>query len=590
MEMKCNLKNIYSSIDSENFKADFSKLNTHIDNVNLWSDKNFNINDNFTKKIEKFLKFYNEYRNLYLKLYCYIYLLISLNGQNIEAMNMLDKLEEKNDEFMKSVVIFTKWLKDIKNLDEIIDSSKYLLEHKFYLKEIFSKSKYILSEKEEQLIKKMQSTGSRAWQRFYIEVVSSTNIKVKVNGELKKFSFGELKNIAYDNDDNLRELAHKAEKKVCKNISQGISSCINGLSGEAINIYGMKGYESVVEKVLIDSRMDEKALDTMIDVIEDNLNIFHKYYKIKAKVLGKENKLPFYDIYAPIGKGDRKISYEDCKNLIISSFKTFSNDLCNFAKRVFDEKWVDAEPTATKGNFALSVDIFPIKESRIMTNFSGNYIDVIILAHEIGHAYHSYCIKDEELLNTDYPIPIAETASIFCETIINNYLVNNVKREDKIMILERSISDAVYYIAEMYGRFLFECELFKKRKVGILSVPELNEIMKNSMEKVYGDVVDKNSINSYSWINNIGFYMAGNEFLNFPYIFGILFSKGLYAEYSKNKEVFVTKYNKFLKITSTNNIYDIARFMNIDINSREFWESSFKVIENDIEEFCQYVI
>ncbi len=588
MDMKCDLKSIYSSIDSEDFKADLSKFNTHISNVIIWCERN--PVDNIIGKLEKYLKFYNEYKNLYLKLSCYTYFLVSLDGQNVEAMDMLDEIEEKNDEFMRSFVIFTNWLKGTENLDEIIDSSKYLLKHKFYLKEVFSKSKYILSEKEEQLIKKMQITGSRGWQRLYMEVVSSTNIKVKVNGELKRFSFGELKNVAYDNDANLRKLAFKAEKKACKNISQCISSCINELSGEAINIYDMKGYESVINKVLLDSRMDKETLNTMIEVIEDNLSIFHKYFKIKAKVLGKENKLPFYDIYAPIGKGYEKISYGDCINLIISGFKNFSDDLSNFAKKVFDERWVDAESTTTKGNYALSVDIFPINENRIMTNFSGNYMDILILSHEIGHAYHSYCLKDQELLNTDYPIPIAETASIFCETIMNNELISNAKKDDKIMMLERSISSAAYFIVEMYGRFLFEYELFKKRNEGILSVSELNEIMKNSIKKVYGNTVDRNSINSYSWINNIGYYMAGNEFLNFPYIFGILFSKGLYSEYLKNKKVFVNNYNEFLKITSVNNIYDVAKFMNIDINSRDFWESAFKVIKDDIDEFCQYVL
>lgn len=224
-----------------------------------------------------------------------------------------------------------------------------------------------------------------------------------------------------------------------------------------------------------------------------------------------------------------------------------------------------------------------------MTNFSGNYIDTSILAHEIGHAYHSYCLKDEELLNTDYPIPMAETASIFCETIINNELINNVGAEDKVTILERHISDIAYYIVEMYGRFLFECELFERRKTGILSVEELNEIMANSMEKVYGKTINRNTINEYSWVNNAGFYMAGSEFLNFPYIFGVLFSKGLYAEYLKNKKGFVQNYKKFLKLTSTNNIYDVAKFMNIDIKSREFWEGAFKIIETYIEEFIRQV-
>jgi pepF/M3 family oligoendopeptidase len=587
--MNWDLERIYSSIDSQKFNSDFDKLSKHIASVSKWCDENFNNNDKSANKIEAFLKLNNEYRNLYLKLYCYTYLLISVDNEDDEAMNMINELDVKNDEFMNICVTFTKWLKDINNLEEIIESSKYLSEHKFYLNEIFLKSKYMLSNNEEQLINKMQRTGSRAWQRLYTETLSDINIKIKIDGKLKNMSFGELKNMGYQKDSNLRKLASKAEKKACKNISKTISSCINELSGEAITICDMKGYDSVLHKVLVDARMDYETLNTMIKVIEENLCIFHKYYKTKAKILGNGTQINFCDVYAPISTANEKISYKDSQNLIISSFKNFSDNLGDFAKKAFDEKWIDAEPSSKKSNYAISVDIFPIKESRIMTNFSGNYIDTSILAHEIGHAYHSYCLKDEELLNTDYPIPIAETASIFCETIINNELINNVEAEDKITILERHISDVAYYIVEMYGRFLFECELFKKRKSGILSVEELNQIMGKSMEKVYGNTINKNTINEYAWVNNAGFYMAGSEFLNFPYTFGVLFSKGLYAEYLKNKKDFVRDYNKFLKLTSTNNIYDVAKFMNIDIHSREFWEGAVKIIEIYIEEFIKEV-
>jgi pepF/M3 family oligoendopeptidase len=589
MNMNWDLERIYSSIDSQKFNSDFDKLSKHIASVSKWCDENFNNNDKSANKIEAFLKLNNEYRNLYLKLYCYTYLLISVDNEDDEAMNMINELDVKNDEFMNICVTFTKWLKDINNLEEIIESSKYLSEHKFYLNEIFLKSKYMLSKNEEQLINKMQRTGSRAWQRLYTETLSDINIKIKIDGKLKNMSFGELKNMGYQKDSNLRKLASKAEKKACKNISKTISSCINELSGEAITICDMKGYDSVLHKVLVDARMDYETLNTMIKVIEENLCIFHKYYKTKAKILGTGNKINFCDVYAPISTANGKISYKDSQNLIISSFKNFSDNLGDFAKKAFDEKWIDAEPSSKKSNYAISVDIFPIKESRIMTNFSGNYIDTSILAHEIGHAYHSYCLKAEELLNTDYPIPIAETASIFCETIINNELINNVEAEDKITILERHISDVAYYIVEMYGRFLFECELFKKRKSRILSVEELNQIMGKSMEKVYGNTINKNTINEYAWVNNAGFYMAGSEFLNFPYTFGVLFSKGLYAEYLKNKKDFVRDYKKFLKLTSTNNIYDVAKFMNIDIHSREFWEGAVKIIEIYIEEFIKEV-
>ncbi|MEG0309097.1 MAG: M3 family oligoendopeptidase [Clostridium sp.] len=589
MDMNWDLNGIYPSFNSESFKNDIDSYNNSVITITSWANENFSNTKNASVKLEKFLRLNNEYINLYLRLYCYTYLLISIDGDNTEAMDMLDELDKKNDELVKSFSIFTKWLSSIDNLDEVICSSAYILEHKFYLYEIYANSKYVLSEREETLITKIKSRGSRAWNRLYRETVSATSINIKVNGEVKNLSFNELKNMAYEKDSTLRKVAAKAEKSAGKKISQIVCPCINEISGEAITICDMKGYQSVIHKVLIDSRMNDEILHVMMDVLKENLPIFHKYYTVKGNLLGHKSKVPFYDVYATIGNGNGKISYLDSKNLIISSFKTFSDELSDFAKRTFDERWIDAEPSATKGSYGLSVDIFPIKESRIMTNFSGNYVDVTVLAHEIGHAYHSYCLRDEQLLNTNYPTPIAETASIFCETIINKVLINTVQPENKIMILEKSISDVAYYIVEMYGRYLFECELFEKRKEGILSVEELNEIMKKSMKQAYGDVIDEKTINPYSWVNNISFYMAGNEFLNFPYTFGVLFSKGLYADYLKNGKDFVEGYDKFLKSTSKNNIADIAKFMNIDLYSHDFWEGAFKIIDQDIENFISEV-
>lgn len=593
--MTWDLDEIYTSIDSESCKTDINKLNDYITNINRWVDENLinvieiTLMNVVSLKLNRFLELNNEYQSIYLRLYNYADLLVSVDGNNAKAMKMLDEIENANAELTKSFVVFTKWLCSIANLEEVINSSPYLLEHQFYLSEITSKSKYMLNESEEQLIIKMQSTGSRAWQKLYMKILASTNTSIKIDGEIKRISLGELKNIAYEKDSTLRKLASKAEKRVCKNVSQTISSCINGISGEAITLCDIKGYESITHKVLTENRMDHETLDAMLIAIRKSLPIIHKYYEAKGKLLGHQSSCPAYDIYAPIGNDNGKISYSDSKKIIIESFHVFSQELGDFAKRVFDERWIDAEPRDGKGNYGLTVDIFPIKESRIMTNYSGNYIDITVLAHEIGHAYHSYCLRDEELLNTYYPTPIAETASIFCETILNNELIKRVLQEDKITILERSISDSVYYIAEMYGRFLFEVELYKKRKTGILSVNELNGMMKKSMKQVYGDAIDENTINSYSWVNNIGFYMAGNEFLNFPYTFGVLFSKGLYAEYLNKGSSFVTEYEKLLKISSKNNIVTLANYMNINVHSSDFWTSALKIIEADINEFIKEV-
>ncbi len=585
MDLTWNLDKIYTSFDSEKFKDDIKQFEKYIVDINKLDIDNCKNDKESSYKIQEFLSINNEYKRLYIMLYSYTYLIANADFENVEAINILDDIENKNSDITEAYVKFSRWLRNIKNLDKIIEESSYLLEHKFYLKELLLKSKYLLSEKEELIISKMQSSGSKAWEKLYMELIGTTTTDITINGIVENLTISEIRNIAYEKNAMLRKTAYYSEVNLCKKISQVCCTCLNEINGEALTIYEMRGYKSPLEKVLIESRMDFKTLNVMVSAIRESLPMFHKYFCKKAEMLGHKAKIPFYDIYAPINESSKKLSYMDAENLIVSGFKTFSEKMSCFAKKAFENKWIDAESRKNKSNFGLSVDIFPIKESRIITNFSGNYIDVTVLAHELGHAYHSSNLFGESMLNTDYPTPIAETASIFCETIINNELLKKLTSNEALVILERSISDAAYYIVDFYGRYLFENELFKRRKSGSLSCEELNELMAKCMAKAYGNSIESETIHPYMWMNKVGYFMSGNEFLNFPYSFGVIFSKGLYAEYIKRGQGFVEEYDEFLSKTSKNNIVDIAKTMNIDVHSTEFWKNSLKIIERDIEKF-----
>ena len=590
MDLTWNLDTLYTSFNSEKFKGDIELLNKHISNLSEWATKSLKDTNSAASKIEEFLKLYNEYKSLYSCLSCYAELISCSDSSNIDALDVLDDIEYKDSSVKDTFVRFNKWLNSLNNVDGLIDSLPSLIEHRFYLKELLLQSRYLLSDKEEVLIAKMQSTGSKAWQRLYIELTSTLLIDLDIEGISQKVSLSELRNMAYEKSDSLRKAAYYAESDACKSIAKVSAACLNGISGESLTIYDMRGYKSPLEKVLMVSRMDYKTLNAMFSAIKESLPIFHKYFHKKAQVLGHKANLPFYDIFAPVGDANTKISYLDARDLIVSNFKTFSEDLADFSKKVFVESWIDAEPRNGKGNYGLCVDIFPIKESRIMANFTENFSDIGVLAHEIGHAYHSYCLRNEKMLNTDYPRPIAETASIFCETIVNSALFNLVSPNEGLSILEKSISDAGYYIVDFYARYLFEVELFERRKLGQLSVEELNELMLNCLKEAYDDSIDIETIHPYMWMNKIGYYMAGNEFLNFPYSFGVLFSKGIYAEYLKKGEAFVSQYTNFLSSTSKNNIVDIAKIFDIDVHSIDFWRNALILIQKDIETFISGVL
>jgi oligoendopeptidase F len=211
------------------------------------------------------------------------------------------------------------------------------------------------------------------------------------------------------------------------------------------------------------------------------------------------------------------------------------------------------------------------------------------LAHELGHGYHGHCLKDTSLLNSRYPMPLAETASIFAETIIINGALKNATEEEAFSILETSISDAGQVIVDIYSRFLFESEVFKRRNDSSLSVNELKEIMKNAQKEAYGNGLDHTILHDSMWINKPHYYSADRHFYNFPYAFGLLFAKGLYSEYLNRGEAFVNEYDNLLEATGKNNIVDVGKVMNIDVTCVDFWRSSLDLIKKDIEKFVKLV-
>ncbi|WP_069649824.1 M3 family oligoendopeptidase [Caloranaerobacter ferrireducens] len=587
MDLRWSLDELYTSFESENFINDMEKLNSIIKEINNWAELNLNTKDNAIQKIEEYINIQIELNTLFEKLMSFAELTSSVDAKNEKALMVIDKLQTKITELTKPSVKFQRWLSSIDNLDEIISSSKTLKEHEFYLKEIYNKAKYLLSDEEEILIAKMSNTGSNAWTKLQNILTSTLLVDINVDGEEKQLPLPIVRNMAYDKDPKIRKTAYEAELKAYKKIEESSAACLNGIKGEVLTICEMRGYSSPLDMTLIDSRMDKETLEAMLSAMKESLPAFRKYYKRKAELLGYNNGLPFYELFAPMGEIDMNFTYDEAKDYIVKNFKSFSEKLAVFADTAFKNRWIDAEPREGKRGGAFCSNLHPIKQSRILSNFTGSFSDVITLAHELGHGYHGDCLKDESILNSDYPMPLAETASIFCETIVKNAALKEATKEEAFWILEQSISDAGQVIVDIYSRFLFESNLFEKRKDHALSVRELKELMLNAQKEAYGDGLDRSFLHPYMWVCKPHYYEAAYNFYNFPYAFGLLFATGLYAEYLKKGEAFVEEYDNLLAATGKNNAVDVAKLMGIDIRSVDFWRSSLKLIEKDIEKFIK---
>ncbi|MBN2697065.1 MAG: M3 family oligoendopeptidase, partial [Bacilli bacterium] len=479
---------------------------------------------------------------------------------------------------------FSKWLKDFPDLDKTIENDPLLKEHEFHLNEIRAQAKHMLDDQTESLISKLKQNGSTAWSRLQ-GLLTST---VAVDYQGKEITLSEVRNLAYEEDAKTRKSAYEAELAAYEKIDKSIAFCINGIKGEVNTLSEARGFASPLDEALFKSRIKKTTLDVMLETMEEYLPYFRKYLKRKAQLLGHENGLPFFDLFAPIGSSGKTFTIPEANEYILKNFSTFNKRLPEMAGRAFTESWIDYLPKKGKVGGAFCANIPSIKESRVLTNFTGAFGDVITISHELGHAYHGEAIFSESILNADYTMPVAETASTFCETIVNKAALKDAKDdEEKIYLLESSLQDYTQVIVDIMSRFLFEKSVFDGRRKTVFDENELKEMMLDAQRKTYGDGLDEKYLHPYMWACKSHYYSGELSYYNFPYAFGLLFAKGLYAQYLENKTEFVEMYDKLLAATGKNMVEDAAMLAGIDVTKKSFWQGSLELLKEDIELFLK---
>jgi len=584
--IKYDLTKLYPSFDSPEFQNDLQKLANDLQTYKEYVENNCRDYEDFERKLQDLIKFDEELSLLIEKIYPFISLTRSADTTNEDANKYLAKVQMLLAEATPCFAKVTKFIGKYEYLDELMERKEYQ-EYRFYLFDLQSKAKHQLSDEQEEIISKMRQTGSLAWSQLQSLLTSKLEVQVKIKDEVKTYTITEVSNLLHSPDQETRKAAYLGMQEAYQKIDDSIAMCLSSIKGEVNFVARLRGYQDALEESLDKSRTSNKTLDAMLQAMYEYLPHFHKYLRRKAHLLGHENGLPIYDLTAPIGKITKTYTYEEAKEFILKNFATFSDKLVNVAKRAFENNWIDVYPRKGKVGGAFCHNIRSIKESRILTNFNGNLSDVITIAHELGHAYHGECIFENNVLSSHYPMPLAETASTFCETIVMNAIINEATDEEKLALIESQLQDFTIIICDILSRFIFEKAVFERRLDHPLNSKELQDIMREAVKESFGDGLDHNYINPYAWLNKPHYYSSGLSFYNWPYAFGLLFAKGLYAQYLNDKEGFLKHYDEILKATGKMLVEDVAKQAGIDVTDVNFWRSSLELIKENIELFLE---
>ena len=478
---------------------------------------------------------------------------------------------------------FSRYLASLENLDAIIDADDELKARAFALREAAENAKHQLPEALEKPVLKMQLSGGEAFSHLRDKL--DATLLVDYDG--KQIPLSAVRALAYDGDADTRRRAYEAELASYKKIELPMSFCLNNIKAEGETMAALKGYKGVLDMALAHSRMDEKTLEAMWTAIREALPEVREYFKAKGRLLGHENGLPFYDLFAPVGQSTRTYTVEEARALLLDLFGKFCPEMGEMMRTAFDEGWIDMFPREGKSGGAFCSGYYAKNISRVMTNFAGSASDVSTLAHELGHAFNNRMLHHKPIMMTETPMPLAETASTFNETLLISQLLKTATPEEELTLLDSCLTEQMQTMVDIYSRFLFEQKVVAAQADHALDVDELKETMLWAQEQSYGDGLDPEYRHPYMSACKSHYYSTNVHFYNFPYAFGGLFARGLYARYEKEGEAFVPVYCDLLSRFGSDTIANVTASVGIDVTTPDFWREAVESVLVQVRRFVE---
>lgn len=533
------------------------------------------------EKIETMLYQLEKVYTLFSKLMQYVDLSQAVDTENGDFMAQSARLQKLYAKFAPMYSTMKKLMAEVSDVDELAKESELIKSYTFLLKENKEEAKHLLSEDAEEMVSAMNMVAGSQWSQLQSFLTST----VKVDYEGKVITLSEVRNLAYSAEAEVRKKAYEAELASYEKIQDSVAFSINNIKNQVTMLCKKRGYASVLDLTLTQSRMERKTLDAMMEAIKEYAPALRKYLRKKAEMMGYQNGLPWYELFAPMGKTDRTFTVEEAKDYLVSCFASFSSDLSKMIQEAFEQEWIDFYPRKGKRGGAFCSGVSFLKQSRIMTNFDGSFNAVGTLAHELGHAYHNKQIENERILNQDYPMPVAETASTFNEVHLGKYALRKAESEERLNLLENDLKEHTQVILDIYSRYLFETAVFEQSQNKFLMAEDLNQLMINAQKEAYGEGLDAEYLNPGMWICKPHYYSEGLSFYNFPYAFGNLFALGLYGLFEKEGEAFVEKYKALLKATVTCSAEEAGKMVGIDLTDKLFWIGGMEQIAKTVDSF-----
>ena len=492
----------------------------------------------------------------------YLYARYSADTRDEAALAKLSELEILFLDFQRLRPRLTRYLA----LKDPEEAGPYRL----LVEEAKEEALHMMPEGEEVLAAELSLSGRAAWDKLHESLTSQ--ITAVVDGE--EMPITKVRNLYFHPEEEVRKKAYEAELKAWEAHEVPLAFALNGVKGEASVLNRRRGYRDDLEPTLHENRITRKALKAMLEAVGESLPLFRRYFLLKAKALGKE-RLDWWDLFAPVGRG-RRWSLEEARAFSPAKLAALVPNAAKVAEMAFHERWMDLLPRKGKVGGAYCMARGGGK-SLILANYEESFESVSTLAHELGHAYHNFALKEAPASLRRVPMTLAETASIMNETLVVEAALKEASPEEGLLILDAYLQGAAQVVVDIHSRFLFESWVFQRRKARELSPREFKELMLKAQEEAYGEALATR--HPYMWAVKGHYY--GADFYNYPYTFGLLFGLAVYQE-AKEDPGFAGRYEALLAESGRYRAKELALRFGFDLESVDFWRRGIRVLEEKV--------
>ena len=523
----------------------------------------------------------------YSHLRSYIGCVASADSMNEEHLKEEADMSVLGAEFSK---LSSELLNSLKNSDDALFNSftqkPSLSSASYYLDRMREESQRRMDQENEVLAADLGVDGIGAWGRLYDTVSSKLEFDMEYpDGKKVRLPMSQRRSLMEKPDRDTRKAAFEGGNAAWEGIEDVTASALNAIAGTRLTLNRHRGIDHFLDVALFQSAISRKTLDAMLEAIYSEIEVPKDILRLKASTMNRDT-VSWHDLGAPMDlEFKKKLDWDEAQNLVRNSFSASYPELGSFVKSAFEKNWVDWSPREGKRPGGFCTGSLLTKESRIFMTYNETIGDVLTLAHEAGHAYHSYVMRDIRPYAHSYPMTLAESASTFGEMILTEGILedSSISDDEKILMLDTEINHGAIYLMDIPVRFEFEKAFYEERQNGEVPVSRLKELMVETQRKIFGDVLEKGGEDPYFWASKLHFYITGITFYNFPYTFGYLLSRGLFAMFKKEGTDFLSKYEEFLRLSGSDTAENVAkRSIGHDLESPEFWIESIHTLEEPL--------